>query len=568
MPAQNEPTGTVPASSGAAAAQSEPSSELTAPPKLGDPEPYDPETADIFEDLQLVEATISALQRALGQGLMTPAQLTDAYLARIAAYDDGGPALNAILALDPTAAEQARELGTSCQDEATRGPLCGIPVLLKDNIDVAGLPTTAGSLALARSVPAGDAFLARKLRQAGAIVLGKATLTEFANFLGSNMPSGYSSLGGYGLNPYDPRPQPGGDGRPVLTPGGSSSGPGIAVSANLVTVAVGTETSGSILSPASSNGVVGIKPTLGLVSRAGILPISADQDTAGPLARTVEDAARLLGVIAGYDPADPATEACNTPGNCFDDYTQFLDGGALEGARIAVPPFPGQRDELMQAAIDTLRAKGAQVQTIRTLPVQAGACTSVPANGACSTVLIYGFHRDLDRYLAAIPDAPVGSLAALIDANNNTAGALKYGQRLALAAQALDVSDGSADTQRYQADRQRDLQGSRAALDAVYAGADGVPGTDDDVDAILFSENSGAATPAMAGYPSIAVPAGFVPATAPVANPSPSDVTFSGPRFSEPRLIAIASAFEQATAQRVPPASAPPLPDGTDHFHR
>jgi amidase len=299
------------------------------------------------------------------------------------------------------------------------------------------------------------------------------------------------------------------------------------------------------------------------VSRAGILPISADQDTAGPLARTVEDAARLLGVIAGYDPADSATEACNTPGNCFDDYTRFLDAGALAGARIAVPPFPGQRDELMQAAIDLLQAQGAQVQTIRNLPVQAGACTSVPANAACSTVLLYGFHRDLDRYLAAIPSGPVGSLAALIDANNATAGALKYGQRLALAAQALDVSEGSADTQRYQADRLRDLQGSRAALDAVYAGADGVLGTDDDVDALLFSENSGAATPAMAGYPSVAVPGGFVPATAPVANPAPSDVTFSGPRFSEPRLIALAYAFEQAAHQRLPPTSAPPLPGDT-----
>ncbi|HEU4578472.1 MAG TPA: amidase family protein [Polyangiaceae bacterium] len=551
------PANTSAESDSAATSSAAPSSELTPTPALDEPSPAGP------EQLQLVEATLSQLEQALATRLVTPAQLTEAYLARIAAYDDGGPKLNSILALDPSAAEQARALGARCEDAATRGPLCGIPVLLKDNIDAAGLPTTAGSLALARSVPAGDAFLTRKLRQAGAIVLGKATLSEFANFLGSNMPSGYSSLGGYGLNPYDPRPQPGGDGRPVLTPGGSSSGPGIAVSANLVAVAVGTETSGSILSPASSNGVVGIKPTLGLVSRAGILPISADQDTAGPLARTVEDAARLLGVLAGYDPQDSATEPCNTPGNCFDDYTQFLDAGALAGARIAVPPFPGQRDDLMQAAIEVLQAQGAQVQTIRQLPVQSGTCVSVPANAACSTVLIYGFHRDLDRYLAAIPNAPVPSLAALIEANDNTPGALKYGQRLALAAQALDVSAGSADTQRYQADRQRDLQGSRAALDAVYAGTDGTPGTDDDVDALLFSENYGAATPAMAGYPSVAVPGGFVPATAPVANPAPSDVTFSGPRFSEPRLIAIAYAYEQATHLRRPPASTPALPGDT-----
>jgi amidase len=535
--------------------------ETPAPAQLVGQEPLAP-TAGPAE-LELVEATITQLERALETRLVTPSQLIEAYRARIAAYDDAGPLLDSILALNPSALEQAHALGTSCEDATSRGPLCGIPVLLKDNIDVSALATTAGSLALARSVPAGDAFLTRKLRAAGAIVLGKATLTEFANFLASNMPAGYSSLGGYGRNPYDPRPQPGGDGRPVLTPGGSSSGSSIAVSANLVAVAVGSETSGSILSPASSNGIVGIKPTLGLVSRAGILPLSADQDTAGPLARTVEDAAILLGVLAGYDPADPATAACQQPGACFADYTPFLAAGALAGARIAVPPIPGGRRTVMQAAVNTLQAAGALIQTIAQLPVQPGACTSVPPSAGCSSVLLYGFHRDLDRYLATIPDAPVSSLAALISANGSTPGALKYGQSLALAAQALDVSDGSADTLRYQADRARDLQGSRAALDGVYAGADGTRGTEDDVDAILFSENAGAATPAMAGYPSITVPGGLVTATAPVANPFPSGVTFSGPRFSEPRLIALAYAFEQATHHRTPPTSTPALPSDT-----
>jgi len=547
--------GNAPANSGTESAEAPPPTQLVAP---------EPNAAAAGPArLELVEATIAELERALETRLVTPAQLTGLYLARIAAYDGAGPRLNSILALDPAASEQASALGTSCEDAATRGPLCGIPVLLKDNIDAAGLPTTAGSLALAGSVPAGDAFLTRKLRAAGAILIGKATLTEFANFLGSNMPSGYSSLGGYGLNPYDPRALPGGDGRPVLTPGGSSSGPAIAVSANLVAVAVGTETSGSILSPASSNGIVGIKPTLGLVSRAGILPITADQDTAGPLARTVQDAALLLGVLAGYDPADPATEACREPNTCLPDYTPFLDAGALAGARIAVPPFPGARRAVMQAAVDALTAAGADVRSIAQLPVQRGACANVPPGAGCSTVMLYGFQRDLNRYLAAIPNAPVGSLAALIAANNATAGALKYGQSLALAAQTLDVSAGSADTLRYQDDRARDLQGSRAALDGVYAGADGRLGSDDDVDALLFSENGGAATPAMAGYPSISVPGGLVAATAPVANAFPSGVTFSGPRFSEPRLIALAYAFEQATRERTPPASAPALPGDT-----
>jgi amidase len=549
-----------------AAPSSSPGSEAPQPTERAEPTAPTQATAPVGPaQLDLLEATIPQLAQALQTRLLTPEQLSAAYLARIQAYDRQGPALRSVLALNPEALADARALGQSCEN-ADHAALCGIPVLLKDNIDLAGLPTSAGSLALAASVPARDAFLARKLRGAGAVVLGKASLTEFANFLGNNMPPGYSSLGGYGLNPYDPRPQPGADGRPVLTPGGSSSGSSIAVSANLVAVAVGTETSGSILSPASSNGIVGIKPTLGLVSRSGILPITADQDTAGPLARTVGDAARLLGVLAGFDPDDAATEACLEPGNCFDDYTQFLDATALQGARIAVPPVPGQRRELMTAAADVLSGAGASVQAIAQLPAGRGVCASAPIGAGCSSVFLFGFKRDLNTYLAAIPNAPVGSLAELIAANQATPGALKYGQALALAAETLDVAPGSADTLRYQADRARDLQDSRAALDAVYAGADGTLGTDDDVDALLFSANTGAAAPAMAGYPSISVPGGFVPAEGAVQQPAPSGVTFSGPRFSEPRLIALAYAFEQLSHQRQPPASTPALPG--DHFQR
>jgi amidase len=501
--------------------------------------------------LQLVEATIPQLQQAMDAKRLTAERLVRLYRARIDAYDKAGPAVNAFLYVNPKAEEEARRLDAARKQGKARGPLYGIPVLLKDNIDVAGMPTTAGSVALAGSMPSGDAFLVCKLRAAGAVILGKGTLTEFANFFGSSMPTGYSSLGGFGFNPYDPRPMPAGDGRPVLQTGGSSSGPGIAVNANLVTVAVGTETSGSILSPASSNGVVGIKPTLGLVSRHGILPITADQDTAGPIARTVTDAAILLGVLAGYDPADPATAVCLKPGNCHEDYTRFLDKGALKGARIAVvTPIPPERAAIMNAAIDVLRAQGADVQMLPSpFPAQLGTCATYPPPADCSTVLLYGLKRDLSAYLATTPGATRRTIAEIIAFNKDHKPPMKYGQATFEAAQQIDTSPDSADTKRYQADRAEDLKRSRGALDAVFKNAD----------AILSPANFFAGAPAKAGYPSITVPGGFVPPTAPVENPFPFGVTFTGPAFSEPRLIALAYAFEQATHHRRPPASTPPL---------
>jgi len=534
--------------------------------------------------LQLVEATTTELQKALQTRLVTSEQLVQMYLNRIAAYDQVGPHLNSFIHLNPLALEEARASDANRHRGNIKSPLFGVPMILKDNIDTADLPTTAGSVALTGSIPLTDAFITRKLRDAGAVILGKATLTEYANFLTVGMPSGYSSLGGYGFNPYDPRPDPrplpNGDGRPALTPGGSSSGPGIAVAANLAAIGVGTETSGSILSPGSANFLVGIKPTVGLISRDGIIPITADQDTAGPLARTVKDAAILLGVLAGFDPADPATAACLTAGNCFSDYTQFLDEDALVGARIAVPPFPANRADVMNAAIDVLRSRGAHVELNPALAPQLPSCDpsvyppppgpTPPQTLRCSTVLNYGFKRDLNAYFAAhvSPAAPVKSLQDVIDYNNTHAPAsIKYGQALALFSQKFDITPGSADTIRYLADRAEDLSRSRGALNAVYDGPDGVPGTSDDFDAILFSANSGAATPAKAGYPSIVVPGGFfVNAPTPPfpdgfnAKPGPTGVTFSGRAFSEPRLIGLAYAFEQATKHRQPPASAPPLP--------
>lgn len=532
--------------------------------------------------LQLVEATIADIQKAEQTGLASAADIVNAYLQRIAAYDNVGPTLNAYLTVNPNVLAQAGAADASRHGKA-RTALEGIPILLKDNVDTFDMQTSAGSVALTGSIPPDDATIARKLRAAGALIMGKATLTEFANFLTNGMPAGYSSLGGYGFNPFDPRTDPRtgndssgrpfNDGRPALSPGGSSSGPGIGVSANLTTVAIGTETSGSILSPGTQNLLVGIKPTVGLVSRDGIIPITADQDTAGPLARTVTDAAKVLGVIAGYDPADPATAACLTPGKCFSDYTPFLDANALAGKRIAVPQTgyviglsPSQL-QVMNDAIAVLQGLGATVDPVE-IPTQ-GALTAFPGCGThgqanCTTVLLYGFKRDLTAYLSTLNGtSPSHSLADVIAYNSSHAGATKYGQDLAIQSQLFDTTPGSSDTIRYQQDRAEDLALSRGGLDAIYA----------HYDAILFPANRGANIAARAGYPSIVVPGGFV-ANAPnppfpptfVAQPAPYGVTFSGPAFSEPRLIGFAYAFEQATHHRVAPASAPPL--ASDSFER
>src|SRR6266480_1905466 len=393
--------------------------------------------ADSSAQFELREATIADIQAAYRAGILSPQHLVSMYLARIAALDrsdlpqplDGGVGnqpLNSFMHVNENALADAGRLDPDDRmddDDGGHGrPLFGIPVILKDNIATKDMPTTAGSVALGGSMPEKDAFIARKLRHAGAIILGKGTLTEFANFIALGMPTGFSSQlrfqlfqvpgadlskVGYGFNPYDPRIDPRtstpfNDGRPVLATGGSSSGPGIAVSANLATVGVGTETSGSILSPATQNLLVGIKPTVGLVSRTGIVPITADQDTAGPMARTVTDAARLLGVLAGFDPQDPATAACLTPGKCFSDYTRFLKRNALRGARIAVPHFGYWTDSLhrvvlsveqqqvMNDAIAVLRAEGAIVEDFHEIPTQQelfdfSGCGGLPIPANCST---------------------------------------------------------------------------------------------------------------------------------------------------------------------------------------
>jgi amidase len=548
----------------------------------------------------VVEATIAEIERAYRSDLIDPVDLVDRYLDRIAQYDQAGPHLNSYLFVSDHAHDDALLLDNAGHDQdRSRKPLWGIPMIIKDNTDTVDMPTTAGSVALQGSRPTDDAFLVYKLRRAGAIILGKGSLTEFANFLTSGMPAGYSSLlcaqlggpgcvdlkVGYGFNPYDPRQDPRdlfNDGRPALTPGGSSSGPGIAVAASLATVGIGTETSGSILSPGTNNYLVGIKPTVGLVSRDGIVPITADQDTAGPLARTVTDAAKVLGVIQGYDPRDPATNACLTPGNCLNNYTQFLKRRALRHARIAVPYFsywtdatgvpnltPSQLD-VMNHAIDVLRAEGADVEFFD-IPDQAelngfpGCGPGYPSPPGCSTVLLYGFQRDLNAYLSTLYNFPIKTLADVVAFNAAHADvALKYGQTLAATSAQIDTSPESGDTARYLNDRAYDLDLSRTrGLDVVYS----------QFDAILFPANRGANIAARAGYPSIVVPGGLVtnqpelnvPPGPPFPdgfNPrlAPYGVTFSGPAFSESKLIGYAYAFEQATHNRLPPDSTPALP--------
>jgi amidase len=577
--------------------------------------------AEERDEFQLMEATIADVQEAYRSGALTPEDLVRMYLARIAAYDQAGPHLNSFMHVNEHAIAVARALNAGLEDDGAEDedgppkPLFGIPVILKDNIATADMRTTAGSVALGGSIPPKDAFITRKLRRAGAIIIGKGTLTEFANFIAIGMPTGYSSQlrfqlfqsggdlarVGYGFNPFDPRTDPRtrfNDGRPALATGGSSSGPGIAVNANLATVGVGTETSGSILSPSSQNMLVGIKPTVGLVSRTGIVPITADQDTAGPMARTVTDAAKLLGVLAGFDPADPATAACLERGKCLRDYTKFLKEDALDGARIAVPKIgywtnddgtvflSVEQEKVMTDAIAVLRAQGATVDDFdipdRDELFSFNTCVRLPIPTNCTTVLIYGFKRDLNAYLdafgpgAPVAGAPVRTLHDVISFNNNftigtTKVGLKYGQAIALAADSLDTSPGSSDTARYLSDRKKDLELSRTrGLDVIYK----------KYDAVLFPANFGANIAARAGYPSILVPGGFV--VNPAASQSPSDpkptpfpagfnakpapfgVTFSGPAFSEAKLIGYAYAFEQATQHRVPPPSTPPLQTGGD----
>jgi amidase len=548
------------------------------------------ERAASAPSFRLVEATIADMQAGMKDGRLTSRALVTEYLVRIAMYEHR---LHAALAVNPHALEEADRLDRERAAGRIRGPLHGIPVALKDNIHTTQMPTTGGALAFAGYVPPYEATLTKNLRDAGAIIVAKTGLTELANWVAGNptaMPGNYNAVGGFGFNPYDPRPDPRdtSDGRPILQTGGSSSGIGTA--ANLWAASVGTDTGGSVISPSNANMLVGIRPTIGRISRYGVIPITADHDTAGPMTRTVADAALMLGGLESPspDPNDPATTRCTPPPGR--DYTSVLRADALKGARIGIPrafyydrvTLPGEerprgglnpeQAKLMADAIAVLTAQGATVVDPAEVPsfvakdaaanflkwdYCSGAEHAKGKDEGCSVNFKYGMKRDFNAWLKTLgPTAPVKTLTELRQWNlaHAKAGAIRYGQSR------LDISDEmdlDADRARFNADHEKDLRLSRAE------GIDGVLKANR-LDAILTPGGSGAGLAARAGYPIVVVPFGMVPnrPTPPLpagfeAKPGPFGVGFTGAACSEPRLLAIAYAFEQATKRRVPPASTP-----------
>jgi len=536
----------------------------------------------------VVENSITDMRTALQQKRTTSREIVTQYLNRIAMYEDK---LHAVITVNPRALAIADSLDRLRAQGRILGPLHGIPVALKDNVHTTDMPTTGGALAFADLVPPYEATLTRNLEDAGAIIIAKTQLTELANWVASGMPGNYNGLNGYGMNPWDPRRDPRDqffDGRPVLGTGGSSSGAGTNVS--FWAANVGTETSGSILSPSNQNMLVGIKPTVGRVSRYGVIPITADQDTPGPMARTVTDAAIFFGALEGAqpDPHDSLTRRCPPPAGR--DYTRFLNAAGLKGARIGIPrvffyertsagsatPRGGLTDaqrKVMDDAIAVLKAQGAVIVDPADIPSVAdtnaannflnwNTCSGLEnAKGLdanCSVVLKYGMKRDFNAWLKSLGDkAPVKTLTDLRQWNitHQRAGSIKYAQAN------LDISDEmdvQADRSRYEADRRKDiLLGGTNGIDAALKAHR--------LDALLFPGVSSAGIAARPGYPTVTVPFGFVPipagtgATAFPAGfepkPSPYNVSFTGTACSEPKLIELAYAFEQATKKRI----APPL---------
>jgi amidase len=553
----------------------------------------------------VVEATIPEMQRAMTQRRVTSRELVTQYLTRIAVYEKR---INSAIAINPRALEDADARDAERAKGRVRGPLHGIPIALKDNIHTVDMVTTGGALAFANFVPPYDATLTKNLREAGAVIIAKTVLTELANWVAgapTPMPGNYSAVGGFAFNPYDPRPDPrqNSDGRPVLSTGGSSSGAGTA--ANLWAANVGTDTAGSIVNPAMLTMLVGIRPTTGRISRYGIMPITADQDTAGPMTRTVTDAAILLGALesAAPDPNDPATERCSAPPGR--DYTKFLRPDGLRGARIGIPrafyydrlPVPGEpadpappvegrggrgggrgglndaQARLMAEAIDVLKRAGAMVvdpanlpsvldpdpqKNPTLIPICSGTENAKGKDTSCSVVLKYGMKRDFNTYLATLgAAAPVKTLAELRAFNqaHARANAIRYGQSN------LDISDEldlAQDRPRYEADRARDiaLGGDRGIKAAIESNR---------LDALMFPGWQISNLAARPGYPEIVVPLGVIPSGGgggggnpyPAGfepKPSPYSAAFVGLACSEPKLIEIAYAFEQATKRRVPPA--------------
>jgi len=534
------------------------------------------------ETVCIENATIDELKGALAAGRVTSVDLVRGYTARIEAYDRAGPRLNSIRELNPDALAIAGKLDAA----RNKGrPLAGIPILLKDNIATGDAQhTTAGSLALADAQAQRDATVAKLLREAGAVILGKANLTEFANILAVGMPSGYSSLGGQVRNPY--APEVNAAGIPFVPPGGSSAGSAVAVAAGFAAAAIGTETSGSLLSPANQNGLVTVKPTVGLISRAGIVPIAASQDTAGPLTRTVRDAAILLNILAARDPPDPATKHLQRPA----DYTKFLDPDGLRGARIGVPSDPADPGNdvyykplrppaaaVMREVIAVLEAAGATVVRAN-MPTrgwiggpgtEAAILNTNPESptrnqpARVPAIYLYELKHDMNAYLRDwAKGARVRTLSDIIAFNKQNADrALRFGQDIFLAA---EETRGDLSEMEYKSARQMDLRASRTLGIDAYMDAH-------KLDAILFPGTAGASIAAKAGYPSVLVPAGMVtgpsalpPGAASATSdqetpPYPFGATFTGRAWSEPVLLRLAYAFEQATKARRMPPGLPPL---------
>ncbi|MBG8555547.1 amidase [Hymenobacter guriensis] len=497
---------------------------------------------DAFE---LQEATVAGLQEKMQSGQLTSRRLVELYQARIQAIDQAGPRLNSVRIVNPDALALADQLDAERKAGKVRGPLHGIPVLIKDNINTHDQqPTTAGSLALAGNKAAQDAFIVQKLRAAGAVLLGKTNLSEWANFRSTRSTSGWSSVGGQVKNPY------------ILdrSPSGSSSGSGAAAAANLCALAIGTETDGSIVSPASCCGLVGLKPTVGLWSRTGIIPISATQDTAGPMTRTVRDAALLLGALAGPDATDAATQA--GAGKAQSDYTTFLKPGALQGKRLGVEKnhLTGSSDSvpMLQAALAVLRAQGATLVEVEVEKL------IDPLGEDEYEVLLYEFKDGVNQYLATA-GAPVKTLTDVIRFNTeNKAKAMPFFQQ-----EILEMADKLEGLQsaKYQAARRKSHEGAQRVLDKVL--------TDNRLDALVAITNSpataidlingdswkgpGFSSPAaMAGYPHITVPMGQ-------AHGLPVGLSFVGAAWQEGPLLGLAYAYEQATNKRAVPAFRAPF---------
>ncbi len=502
---------------------------------------------------EIAETTIGRLQALMQAGQLSARETIGVSLDRIEAMNRRGPRLHAVIEINPDALAISEGLDRERRDRGRRGPLHGIPIVLKDNIDTADrTQTTAGSLALVGTPPAQDATAAAKLRAAGAVILGKANLSEWANFRSTHSTSGWSGRGGQTRNPY----------ALDRTPGGSSSGSAVAVAAGLAAASLGTETNGSIVSPATASGVVGIKPTVGLTSRAGVVPIAHSQDTVGPFGRTVADAAAVLGPITGVDPRDPATAA--GAGKAHTDYTPFLDPDGLRGARIGVARAyfgaSDKADAIVDAAIDVMRRRGAVIVDPADIP----SLQDIVDSPSVLDVMLYEFKADLNAYFATRSGVPVRTLAALIAFNEQHRDQeLPYfGQELLVRAEAM----GPLTEPAYHAALERNHHLAREAgidavmtqhqLDAIVAPTGGPPTMIDLVngDRREWVRGRSASTPAaMAGYPLLSLPAGY-------AHGLPINMTFMGRAWSEPVLIRLAYAFEQAVNVRQPPRYLPSIP--------